>query len=34
MLTKYLKVDICDVFDFEGSTSFELASSHGSVKLG
>lgn len=34
VLTKYLKVDICDVFDFEGSTSFELASSHGSVKLG
>lgn len=34
MLTKYLKVDICNVLDFEGSTSFELASSHGSVKLG
>lgn len=34
MLTKYLKVDICNVLDFDRSTSFELASSHGSVKLG
>lgn len=34
VLAKYLKVDICNVLGFDGSISFELASSHGSVKLG